>query len=352
MSQKRYSVLVALFLFFCSNAAYSQCSIVSSNGWTATVTITPTQAVPEFTNCQWYYHYEVRYTYNVTFTGSTTGRSINFNIYFNCSGGTGGQPYNPMGTFTGNATGTMTTSNNSRQYSAVSSYNYGNNPSCNAVTVADINCTSYRLDYWGNGVTNGSITCLVASSPLPIELLNFGAKADGDKVNLNWSTATEHNNDFFTVEKSTDGIKFSDALVVKGAGNSEDKRSYTAVDDNPYAGTSYYRLKQTDYDGHTTTFDMIPVTISNSYNVVTNVYPNPAGSDHVNVYVSSGSASALEVTIYSMQGQPLSREVLYPDEKGLVNQPVTLPAEGNLFFMTIGQDGKIIGHHKLCVTRN
>lgn len=352
MSLKRYSVIVALFIFFFSNAAYSQCSVTSANGWVATVTVTPTTAVPEFTDCQWYYHYEVKYNYTVTFTGSTVGRSVNFNIYFNCSGGTGGQPYNAMGNFTANTSGVMTTNNQARQYTAVSSYNYGSNPSCTTVTVSNINCTSYRLDYWGSGITNGSITCLVASSPLPIELLNFGARADGNKVNLNWSTATEHNNDYFTVEKSTDGIKFTDALIVKGSGNSESKLDYKAVDENPYAGTSYYRLKQTDYDGQTTTYDMIPVNIKTSNNVVTNVYPNPANSDHVNVYVSSETASPIDVTIYNTLGQPLLRETLYPDEKGVIDAPVKLPEEGTMFFMTIGQGGEIIGHHKLLVARN
>lgn len=351
MLPKRYSVLLAWLLLMYAGTLSSQCTIVSTNGWTATITITPTAAVPEFTNCQWYYHYEVRYSYTVTFSGSTSGRSLSMNAYFTCSGGTGGNPYNSMGTFTGNASGTMTTTNNARQYTAVSSYNYGSNPSCTTVTVSDINCTSVRLDYWGSGVSNGTIYCALSASPLPIELLNFGAKADGKKVDLNWSTATEHNNDYFTVEKSRDGITFTEAFRVKGAGNSTGKLSYDGSDENPYTGISYYRLKQTDYDGNTTTFDIVPVDMGIS-EAITNAYPNPANGNTINIYVASESVSPVDVMIYNPLGQLLSKQVLYPDGKGMADQPVELPPDGSLFFFSISQDNKVIGHHKVCVTKN
>lgn len=87
------------------------------------------------------------------------------------------------------------------------------------------------------------------NAPLPIELLYFDALAIGAQVALNWATATEQNNDFFTVERSADGLIWEEVLVMKGAGTSIHKIDYSAVDSRPLSGLSYYRLKQTDYDG-------------------------------------------------------------------------------------------------------
>jgi hypothetical protein len=68
-------------------------------------------------------------------------------------------------------------------------------------------------------------------------------------VALNWVTATEINNDYFTIQRSVDGLVFEDIEEITGAGNSNREISYQTFDDNPYNGTSYYRLKQTDFNG-------------------------------------------------------------------------------------------------------
>ena len=84
---------------------------------------------------------------------------------------------------------------------------------------------------------------------LPIELIYFDAKYKNEVVDIAWSTGSEINNDYFTVERSPDGINFEMILTKPGAGNSTSKLYYSDVDPNPLIGYSYYRLKQTDYDG-------------------------------------------------------------------------------------------------------
>ena len=88
-----------------------------------------------------------------------------------------------------------------------------------------------------------------ASNPLPITLISFVGKIVKDHVVLNWVTASELNNDYFTIEKSKDGIEFEEVLQSKGGGSTNDVSKYEAIDNDPYPGLSYYRLKQTDYDG-------------------------------------------------------------------------------------------------------
>lgn len=115
---------------------------------------------------------------------------------------------------------------------------------------------------------------------LPIELHHFSAKAVEGRVDIEWVTASEWNNDFFTIERSKDGIDFEEVARVDGAGNSTSTLYYQSVDFNPYQGTSYYRLKQTDFDGQTKTFEAVSVNIQDLDMLV---WPNPASSnDRIN----------------------------------------------------------------------
>src|SRR5690606_33984511 len=123
--------------------------------------------------------------------------------------------------------------------------------------------TGTNWDDRGNGGTTGNATAGTVSSaavetvfspwtlasvtennPLPVELLLFTATPGAGQVDLAWSTASERNNAYFTVERSTDALHFSPLLQVAGAGNSQGLLHYTAADLAPLAGMSYYRLRQ------------------------------------------------------------------------------------------------------------
>ncbi|MCC6252410.1 MAG: hypothetical protein IT238_08120, partial [Bacteroidia bacterium] len=101
-----------------------------------------------------------------------------------------------------------------------------------------------------DGLTNFSdFTGLGNGSPLPITLLEFNAQPVIDEVSITWTTASEINNDYFNVERSKDGIHFESIAQIPGAGNSHTILNYKTMDAQPYEGVSYYRLKQTDFDG-------------------------------------------------------------------------------------------------------
>jgi hypothetical protein len=99
-------------------------------------------------------------------------------------------------------------------------------------------------------------------NPLPVELLTFIAVCDGEKVNANWSTTSETNNDYFTLERSSNAAEWDPLLNVSGAGNSNTLLNYSAEDNDPLDGISYYRLKQTDFDGAFTYSDAVTVGCS------------------------------------------------------------------------------------------
>jgi len=99
---------------------------------------------------------------------------------------------------------------------------------------------------------------------LPIELLYFkGSVYNSDNI-LHWSTASEDNNDYFTIEKTKDGIDWEILTRESGAGNSSNQLYYSSVDENVESIINYYRLKQTDYDGRFKYSDIISIDNRNN----------------------------------------------------------------------------------------
>ncbi len=126
------------------------------------------------------------------------------------------------------------------------------------------------------------------AGPLPIELLHFSAKAKEGKVFLDWATASEINNDYFTIERSTDAFYFEEIRRISGAANSNQIISYQSIDENPFQGLSYYRLRQTDFDG----------TTSHS-NIETVIMNNRADFDVSQPYYSE---SSINFTVFNAPG--------------------------------------------------
>jgi len=112
------------------------------------------------------------------------------------------------------------------------------------------------------------------SKPLPIELISFNATVQQAEVKLQWATASELNNDFFTIQRSQDAENWEDMVEVKGAGNSNERIDYETTDGLPFLGISYYRLKQTDFDGQYTYSEVRRVEVTQGYQL--KVSPNPS----------------------------------------------------------------------------
>lgn len=137
-------------------------------------------------------------------------------------------------------------------------------------------------------------------NPLPINLISFDAEVCESSVCLAWQTATEINNDFFTVERSNNGIAWEGVVDKKGDGNSESILTYHAIDNSPYSGLSYYRLKQSDFNGDFVYSPIEAVYLEKPKDPELMVYPNPAGD----VLSIKGMSSELnDFKINNMMGQ-------------------------------------------------
>ncbi|HET6992086.1 MAG TPA: T9SS type A sorting domain-containing protein, partial [Bacteroidia bacterium] len=155
---------------------------------------------------------------------------------------------------------------------------------------------------------NNGNSCLVV---LPVELLDFTAQAENDRVRLQWNTSSENNNDYFTVEKTIDGFNYEQVAIVDGAGTSTQQHHYETFDLHPYIGTSYYRLKQTDFNGMSKYYSPVAVEFTGNGNFAVNVYPVPADASELNIALFLPADSPVRIEIYDLVGKLLdSKSVL------------------------------------------
>lgn len=149
------------------------------------------------------------------------------------------------------------------------------------------------------------------ATPLPIELVSFSAECETDQSHtFQWQTASEHNNDFFTIERSEDGISWSIIATIDGADNSTQliDYSYSYRPESENIGTIYYyRLKQTDFDGAFEYSGIISPSCDTEY---LSYFTNPVqGTTIEGVLVSPVESSAL-VRVYSPTGQLIGNQEL------------------------------------------
>lgn len=149
----------------------------------------------------------------------------------------------------------------------------------------------------------------VSNTPLPIELLRFAGFAAGNENILEWETATEINNDYFSLERSKDGINFNEFAKMKGAGNSFTTLYYKTTDDDPFHGITYYRLKQTDFNGHFSYSDVIAVVNEQEDLSLANLHPNPSLGIFEFDFFTPQDAIIL-IRVCDSYGRELKKEIL------------------------------------------
>lgn len=157
---------------------------------------------------------------------------------------------------------------------------------------------------------NDAITIITETdnscNTLPIELLEFKVHAvENKRALLNWSTATETENAYFSVQRSPDGIKWQEIGQVKGAGNSLTELYYSFIDHEPYEGINYYRLQQFDTDGASS---FSPVRIAKIQKgeraFSSSVYPNPS-VEKFYLQLNGAPDESWQIGIFNQAGKEL-----------------------------------------------
>jgi len=167
-----------------------------------------------------------------------------------------------------------------------------------------------NLDSKKNAYAESESTVSTASD----NILNFAAMPVSGGVKLLWRTSAEVDNDYFTIERSNDGVNFEAIDNIDGSGNTQQAIQYSYVDESPADGINYYRLSQTAFDGCEKTYNPISIKLgdgASSLSVV-NVYPNPLNGDFLLTYRSDNKANTT-VEILNAEGKGIYTEMLKTD---------------------------------------
>lgn len=136
---------------------------------------------------------------------------------------------------------------------------------------------------------------------LPVELLDMNVICNGVKNTIKWSTASETNNSHFLVERSTDGLNFSEIAQIQGAGNSSSQINYTYHDNDDVDGLVYYRLKQVDFDGEYSYSDVLVANCSEDGTDIITHYGNENSGTFLQI--QSGTDQQGIINIYTVEGR-------------------------------------------------
>ena len=157
------------------------------------------------------------------------------------------------------------------------------------------------------GVDNLQTACLAEelSEPLPVVLLDFTANCNKDNIEIEWTTVSEIDNDYFVIEKSLNAINFHEVAQIEGVGNSNSKQNYKWTDLELSNKTNYYRLKQVDFDGTIIYHKIISTECqsqSSNPELTVKLYPNPA-EKQLNIILNNTDCNNCKVDFINTTGQ-------------------------------------------------
>jgi hypothetical protein len=153
---------------------------------------------------------------------------------------------------------------------------------------------------FGNASYLGQTSCSNPCMPLPVKFVGFTATKENSSVKVSWKTIEEKNNDYYVIERSTNGIDFETIATVKGSKNSSSLISYNQYDYSPTFGTSYYRLKQVDLNGAFTYSSIAAVEFNNPTDWM--IYPNPSNDGSFTIASTFGENEVVAVTVIDVTG--------------------------------------------------
>lgn len=227
------------------------------------------------------------------------------------------------------------------------------------LTTSQTNCTVGST----NGATNGgtgtvlydyvkpeSSTPFAGCTLLGMDLVSFDGEQKDDMVELRWSTASETNNAYFEIERSTDLNDIKPIIRVKGAGNSQQLLSYQSLDLTPVNGGAYYRLKQVDHDHKATYSGWVFIDFSGR-NELLNVFPNPTTSGTLNIEFFLKSTDQVEFALTDLAGNVLLEESATYGEAKQVAQLDASGLKPGVYILTLQMGRGIVKSRRVFISQ-
>jgi hypothetical protein len=163
---------------------------------------------------------------------------------------------------------------------------------------------------------------ILSNNVLPVVLSEFSATLNGNEVLLQWQTQQEINSDYFTVERSEDGINWSPIATVKAMGTTTEVTNYSFTDEDPLHPASYYRLQMTDEDGSALNSGVVNIQFQNTENNIS-VYPNPIQQSSFTV--KTGSEEVARIQLYGSDGRLFNSYAVQGQTQYQLQLPASIP---------------------------
>ncbi len=204
----------------------------------------------------------------------------------------------------------------------------------------------------GNGAASpcSSFPCILGPGALPIKLIAFDASRSGYSVEIKWATASETNNDYFTIESTTDPTACKEVTTVKGAGNSGHELYYRYTDNSPVRTDCFYRLRQTDFDGNYQIFDPVFVDGIDDYRL--RLYPNPTSDNTVSIDLGKNDIHNTIIKVYDMTGSEIKTKLEADQNNSVMNVEIDSDAIkcARMFYVTVISGDKVL-REKLVINK-
>jgi hypothetical protein len=188
-----------------------------------------------------------------------------------------------------------------------------------------------------------------AVSTLPVELVSFAANCeDNNTVSVNWTTALEHNSDYFIVEKSRDGLNWNVLVTKAAAGNSTQLLNYSVVDASDINRTVYYRLTQVDVDGASKVYDIVSTNCFAEKELTLLAYPNPSNGQF-SLKIENAKVGKYDLAITDMQGKTIEEQSIDLESGTTVVKLNPLGLQPGVYMLQFMQNGNVLQYQKLVI---
>ncbi len=188
-----------------------------------------------------------------------------------------------------------------------------------------------------------------SAAPLPIELVSFAANCeDNNTVAVNWTTASEHNSDYYTVEKSRDGSTWNVLKTIPAAGNSTQLINYTVADASDISGTIYYRLTQVDVDGALKVYDIVSTNCFAEKELTLLAYPNPSNGQF-SLKIENAKGGKYDLAITDMQGKTIDQQSIDLESGTTVVKLNPANVQPGVYLLQFIQNGNVLQQQKLVI---
>lgn len=202
-----------------------------------------------------------------------------------------------------------------------------------------------QMDGNGNNKTifDNVIIAEVYDSALPVEMSMFEANSLEGKVELIWETESELNNDYFTIQRSRDGKEFDQLDIVKGAGTTNEKQSYSYFDEDPLIGISYYQIVQTDFNGKSSTSELASVLFESKEGIF--IFPNLLETQAELQVKLPFVGEKIQIVFLNQRGSKVLTKTFGNQDHLKLNAP----SSSGVFSVQVIIDNKLYGTQKIVV---